>query len=104
MRQASQGVKKKYFLDEEFTETLSRKRYNEKQPLIVRDHVYECTGARYVGEWKGGFRHGNGTMQWQDGATYEGQWCLGRAWGKGRFTHVQGEVYEGDWRNDKAHG
>ena len=104
MRAASLGIKKRYFLDEEFQETLSKKIYSEQAPIIKREHIYESTGAKYLGEWKGGFRHGYGIMQWQDGAKYEGYWCLGRAYGQGIFTHSKGEVYSGEWRNDKAHG
>jgi hypothetical protein len=67
-------VKKKYFLDEEFCETLSKKLFDPDSRLVKKEHIYECTGARYFGEWKGGFRHGFGTMEWQDGAKYEGEW------------------------------
>jgi hypothetical protein len=56
-------VKKKYFLDEEFWETVSPDaRYNDKAKPAKREHTYKCSGAKYVGEWKGGFRYGSGTM------------------------------------------
>jgi hypothetical protein len=78
----TQRVKKKYFLDEEFRETVSKMRpYNPKTPLVKKEIVYKCSGAKYLGEWLGGFRHGKGIMQWTDGARYEGQWNLGRACG-----------------------
>lgn len=30
------------------------------------------SGATYIGEWVGGFRHGQGKQVWIDGASYEG--------------------------------
>ena len=76
----SMRIKKKYFLDEEFHETLSNKKiYNPSFKIIKKDYVYKTTGSKYSGEWLGGFRHGFGIMQWPDGAKYEGQWELGRA-------------------------
>eukprot|EP00347_Sterkiella_histriomuscorum_P010493 403376071 len=100
-----QNIKKKYFLDDEFHETLSKqKKFEQKQKLIQKEYVYKTTGAKYSGEWLGGFRQGKGVMQWQDGAFYEGLWDLGRAQGKGKFTHSKGEIYEGQWFQDKAHG
>ena len=98
-------LKKKYFLDEEFFETVSKTvKFNFKAKLIKKEHAYKCSGSKYVGEWRGGFRHGQGVMFWADGAKYDGQWELGKASGKGVFTHTKGEIYSGVWRNDKAHG
>lgn len=86
LRNMAQNMKKKYFLDEEFAETLQAKQvYRDDARIVKKEYIYESTGARYSGEWKGGFRHGYGEMEWVDGARYEGQWCLGKAWGKGIF-------------------
>lgn len=75
-------LKKKYFLDEEFEETISSSRFFEnKKPLVKKEYTYKFSGSRYIGEWKGGFRHGKGLMLWQDGAKYEGDWNLGKATG-----------------------
>ncbi len=64
-------LKKKYFLDEEFFETVSKKaKYNFKAKLEKRDYTYKCSGSKYIGEWRGGFRHGQGYMEWSDGAKY----------------------------------
>ena len=98
-------VKKKYFLDEEFWETLSSTRlYNKYGVKVIKEYTYKCSGATYEGEWLQGFRHGKGVMKWLDGAKYDGEWIMGRAGGKGRFTHTKGEIYDGVWVNDKAHG
>jgi hypothetical protein len=73
-------VKKRYFLDEEFWETISKtQQFNEKDKIETKDCVYKSTGSKYSGHWIGGFRHGKGVMQWPDGARYEGEWQYGRA-------------------------
>ena len=103
-------MKKKYFLEEEFQETLDKAKFisikeiKKTDSLTLRRYTYNCTGAQYNGEWLGGFRHGRGTLTWSDGAIYEGEWNLGRAHGYGKFIHTLGEIYEGIWRYDKAHG
>ena len=74
-------MKKKYFLDEEFWETISANIFDENTKLVKTDHIYTCSGAKYSGEWKGGFRYGTGTMKWTDGAAYKGSWMMGRAYG-----------------------
>ena len=43
------GMKKKYFLDEEFYETLSKRVYDPNAQVIEREHVYKTTGAKYIG-------------------------------------------------------
>jgi hypothetical protein len=55
--------KKKYFLEDEFWETLSKTSiYNPTTPLVKKEYVYKCSGAKYIGEWRGGFRNGHGLM------------------------------------------
>ena len=61
----------KYFKQNEFQETLTSVQY-DKTKTQTRSYTYKCSGAVYEGQWKGGFRHGTGTMKWQDGASYEG--------------------------------
>lgn len=95
-------IKKKYFVDEEFWETISKTvKYIKNQKLSIRKYIYK-TGSIYNGEWRGGFRQGKGSMIWADGAQYEGEWNMGRAYGTGKFTHSKGEIYDGDWIHDKA--
>lgn len=65
------GAKKKYFLDNEFQETVSKtNKFEPKAKIIEKEYIYKCSGARYIGTWLGGFRHGKGTMKWKDGAIY----------------------------------
>ena len=34
----------------------------------------------YVGEYKDGKRHGQGTLTWSDGKKYVGEWKKGKPW------------------------
>ena len=98
-------VKKKYFLDEEYWETISKiNKLRKDQNLVRKEYNYNCSKAKYTGEFLGGFRHGKGIMAWADGAIYEGEWNYGKAEGNGKFIHIKGEIYEGRWFNDKAQG
>jgi len=81
----------KYFTEEEIKETL-RGVYKPSQKTTIRTHTYE-SGATYQGAWLGGFRHGNGKMNWPDGASYEGEWNFGHAHGQGKFIHADGDIY-----------
>ncbi|OMJ72140.1 hypothetical protein SteCoe_29477 [Stentor coeruleus] len=57
------------------------------------------SGAVYKGDWLGGFRDGDGKMEWTDGAQYEGSWSFGYPFGYGKFTHVDGDSYAGEWKS-----
>lgn len=48
------------------------KKYNPAQERTNKKHTYK-SGAVYNGEWKGGFRDGQGIQKWIDGAMYEGR-------------------------------
>ena len=65
-------VQSKYFKVDEAVETLGGQ-FEPNAPLKNRVHTYK-TGAIYTGQWKGGLRHGRGTMVWPDNARYEGEW------------------------------
>lgn len=60
-------------------------------------------GATYIGQYKGGLRHGWGSLIDKDGC-YEGYWQNDKFDGHGRLIHSNGDVYIGDWMNGIAHG
>ena len=60
-------------------------------------------GDSYEGEFKNGKKHGNGTMNWDNGK-YKGQWKENLPDGEGIYTSVDGSAYEGSWKNGKQHG
>ena len=92
----------KYFKEQESNETLGGI-YEKNSPIQLKQYTYK-TGAIYNGQWKGGIRHGNGTMIWTDGARYEGEWSYNMASGNGKFYHSDGDIYDGKWANNKAMG
>ena len=58
---------------------------------------------RYVGEMRGGKRHGQGTYIAGNGALYEGEWHDSNRHGQGIMTWANGDRYEGEWRDGKPH-
>ena len=93
----------RYFTREELFETLSSITTFKDPKLDRRTYKYK-NGAIYTGEWAGGFRNGEGRMDWSDSASYEGKWELGYAHGKGVFTDCLGNRYQGDFFLSMAHG
>jgi hypothetical protein len=61
-------------------------------------------GAKYVGEWKGDKKHGQGTYTWPSGSSYVGEWKDGKKHGQGTYTYQTGGSYIGEYKNDKKHG
>ena len=57
------------------------------QGTYVYDH------GRYIGEWKNGARHGNGTFTFLSGRKYEGEWQYDKEHGKGVLTFAKREGY-----------
>ena len=43
-------------------------------------------GTKYMGEWKDGEFHGQGTMTYHDGRKYVGEWKNGKRHGQGTYT------------------
>lgn len=61
----------------------------------------------YEGEFKNGYPHGEGIMQYENGATYSGEWKKGERNGVGKYiTIVNGKesIIEGVWKNDQYIG
>jgi hypothetical protein len=55
----------------------------------------------YVGEWKDDKRHGQGTMTYPDGS-YVGGWKEGERHGQGTFIYADGRSsYVGEWKEGK---
>ncbi len=74
-------------------------------------------GRRYVGEWKNGKYHGQGTLSflngqkqgqgtytWSIGREYIGQWKEGKKHGQGTLAWPSGQKYVGELKDDKYHG
>ena len=61
-------------------------------------------GGKYVGEWKDGNYHGQGTYTTAKGDKYVGEYKYGKAGGKGSKTYANGDKYVGEWKNGEMHG
>lgn len=61
-------------------------------------------GEKYVGDFKDGQPHGQGTLTWSNGERYVGTWSNGKRNGRGAFSWPDGSIYVGEFRNDKKHG
>jgi len=62
-------------------------------------------GTKYMGEWKDGKKHGQGTFtygkgKWE-GDKYEGEFKVGYRNGQGTYTWSDGEKYVGEWKDGK---
>ena len=64
----------------------------------------EFAGDKYVGKWRDGNRHGQGTYTWANGNKYVGKWRDDKINGQGTFTYANGEKYVGEWKENKKHG
>jgi len=63
-----------------------------------------ASGHKYLGEFKDGKFHGQGTYTWPDGATYVGEWRDGDRNGWGTSTSAKGERFVGEYRDGKRDG
>ena len=55
----------------------------------------------YVGKWKNGELHGQGTYTWSDGDKYVGEFKDGGKHGHGIVTYPDGSKYVGECKDDK---
>ena len=66
--------------------------------------TYSADGAKYVGEWRNGNRHGQGTQTYSDGTQSSGEWRDGLLNGMGMTNHADGDKYVGEFKDSKKHG
>lgn len=98
-RQAFSLLRSEFTLSPYFTPDLIHQTLRHAKASILRTHSKHTymSGAVYEGEWRGGFRDGQGKMLWTDGAQFIGKWSWGWPVGIGRFEGPEGEVFEGKW-------
>ena len=65
-------------------------------------------GSKYMGEWKDGKKHGQGTFtygkgKWE-GEKYVGEFKHGYRNGQGTYTWSDGDKYVGKFKDDKPNG
>jgi len=71
--------------------------------LAISEYKWD-NGDRYVGQFKGKFQHGQGTLFYASGNKYEGEWKDGLRHGHGVYTFANGDKYEGEYSENKKHG
>jgi len=59
---------------------------------------------KYVGEWKEGLRNGQGTCTWDSGGKYVGEWRDGKMHGQGTYTFADGGNFVGEYKDGKENG
>jgi len=70
-------------------------------------HTYgkgKCEGEKYIGEYKDGKMHIQGTYTWTSGDKYVGEFKDDQKHGQGTYTYANGEKYVGEFQNDQKHG
>jgi len=82
-------------------EALSENVSSASDPRLVK-----VPGGEYFGQLnKGGQKHGNGKMKYDNGNEYDGQWKNNKRDGKGTTKYTpSGNVYTGTWKTGKRHG
>jgi len=58
--------------------------------------------SKFIGNFKGGLRDGQGAMYWNDGSNFKGFWCHDER-RNGTLVMSNGFVYRGEFINDKIH-
>ena len=67
--------------------------------LTIADGTY-ADGNKYVGEWKEGKEHGQGTFASALGGKYVGEWKDGKKHGQGIFVFPNGQRFVGIYNNN----
>ena len=68
-------------------------------------HEEYTNGNQYIGQKKGGLKHGRGKYIFKDRSYYEGSWRNNLMHGKGVLYLPNGKVeYEGEWADDEPDG
>lgn len=61
-------------------------------------------GKKYIGEFKDGLKHGQGTFTWPDNDKYVGEFKDDKISGQGVYTFSDGKKYAGEYRDEKRNG
>mgnify|MGYP001285651294 CR=1 FL=1 len=83
----------------------SGKWYDQKDNEIdITKLGYNKDGSKYVGGYKDGKRHGQGTITHPDGRKYVGEFKDNKIHGQGSFTFSNGQKYVGEYKDGEQHG
>jgi len=88
----------------EIVKAVARKYVPKEQVTDAARTKYYENGDRYVGEFEGDLRHGDGTCHFANGDTYTGSWQNDKQGGQGNYIESDETEYLGDWRDGQRHG
>jgi hypothetical protein len=98
----AQAAINKYTTDRYDTYSTHPSKYKRLKAI---ERGYNKAKAKYVGEWKDGKKHGQGTLTWANGRKYVGEFKDGKYHGKGTFTYPDGTcLYVGEFKDGKMQG
>ena len=94
------------FLKDSIAITESYMQEQNAMELFTGNGTKEFSNGTYTGDLVRGYRHGTGTMQYDDGGWYTGQWDNGQkvGVGVGKIVYSNGSVYEGEFLDGQCHG
>ena len=72
--------------------------------ISILNFFWNTGDMEYVGEYKDGKKHGQGTYTWFDGGIYVGKWKDGKEHGQGTYTSHVGTKYVGEWKDGMRSG
>ena len=76
----------------------------EDNEIDITELGYNKNGTEYVGEFKDGKKHGQGTETLPNGTEYVGEWQDDKWHGQGTLTFPDGKKYVGEFKEGKTHG
>jgi len=76
----------------------------EDNEIDITKLDYEYNGSKYVGEWKNGNYHGQGTLTFPDGRKYVGEWKDGKFHRQGTLTFPDGTKFIGELKDGLPNG
>ena len=82
-------------IDKEITTEMLNDGYTGKGTYIYGNGEWE--GEKYVGEFKDGKIHGQGTYTWTSGDKYVGEFKDDKKHGQGTYTFADGVDWKGLW-------
>ena len=74
------------------------------QGVVIFGLKTKWAGDKYIGEFKDNQKHGQGTYTYSSGDKFIGKYKDGTRNGKGIYTFLDGDTYQGEWKNSKYHG
>ena len=86
-------------LDKEITDVMIYDGYTGKGTYTWQNPL-----EQYIGEFKDGKKHGQGTLTYANLDNYVGEYKDDKIHGQGIYTLANGDKYVGEWKDNMMHG